>query len=276
MQSSSDEPPSPQSNLIDTDEFMFAGEGLSVLLIHGLTGTPYEMRYLGERIASTGARVRGVKLAGHAGEPQELGASGPDNWYESVVNGFEDLRRCGDPNIVVGLSMGAVLATRLAADQRSAVSGLVLLAPAFYLTPAATAALRAVKMLGAYAHSLYLHNTSGSDIHDDAARSAHPTCRLMPIGAPLKLLELSAQVRPMMQRVTQPALIIHARNDHTCPMRKNVSFAMKKLGSEHKRAIELEHSYHVVTVDSEKERVADEVIGFAGSFRADNRRAAAG
>ena len=60
MKSDSDEPPSPRSTGVDTNEFFLPGAGLSALLIHGLTGTPYEMRYLGERLASRGVRVRGV------------------------------------------------------------------------------------------------------------------------------------------------------------------------------------------------------------------------
>src|SRR5208283_2364281 len=81
-----DEPPARES--IDTSEFCFAGAGLSALLIHGLTGTPYEMRYLGERLAAHGIRVRGVRLAGHASAPEELGLTTQENWYESVVRGF--------------------------------------------------------------------------------------------------------------------------------------------------------------------------------------------
>ena len=50
-----------------------------------------------------------MKLAGHAGLPEELGAVSYDNWYESVVNGLEELRQYGEPIVVVGLSMGAVL-----------------------------------------------------------------------------------------------------------------------------------------------------------------------
>src|SRR5271169_775574 len=97
-----DEPP-PRTN-VDTSEFFFDGSGLSALLIHGLTGTPYEMRYLGEQMAAAGFRVRGVRLAGHASAPEELGQATEENWYESVVRGFEELRAYGDPNIVVGLS----------------------------------------------------------------------------------------------------------------------------------------------------------------------------
>ncbi len=67
---------------VDTHEFFLPGAGVSALLIHGLTGTPYEMRYLGERLAARGVRVRGVMLAGDAGTPEELGAAGYDNWYD--------------------------------------------------------------------------------------------------------------------------------------------------------------------------------------------------
>jgi carboxylesterase len=263
----SDEPP-PQAG-VNVSEFFFDGAGLSALLLHGLTGTPYEMRYLGERLARAGVRVRGVRLAGHAGAPEELGAATHENWYESVVQGFEELRRYGDPNVVIGLSAGAVLGARLASDQREAVAGLVMLAPAFFLQRQVTAVLKLVAMVGAPLKSLYLYNSGDSDIHDAGARSIHPTARLMPLTAPISLLELSAIVRPMLPRITQPALIIHAREDHNCPMQKNVGYVMRNLGSQQKRAIELEDSYHVITVDSEKERVADEIVNFVAQFRTD-------
>src|SRR5208282_4142687 len=107
--SSSDDDPHPANPAIDINEFFFPGSGVSALLIHGLSGTPFEMRYLGERLAGAGVRVCGVRLAGHAGASEELGASTHAQWYESVVEGFERLRRCGDPIAVAGLSMGAVL-----------------------------------------------------------------------------------------------------------------------------------------------------------------------
>ncbi len=276
MSSDSDEPPSRHSAGVDTNEFFLPGAGVSALLIHGLTGTPYEMRYLGDQLAARGVRVRGVKLAGHAGAPEELGATGYDNWYESVVNRLEELRQFGEPNVVVGLSMGAVLAARLTADQRESVAGLTMLAPSFFLPTSVTAILRGVRMLGSVADRLYLHNPGESDIHDAAARSVHPDCKLMPLSAPLRLLDLSAVVKPMLARITQPALVMHSRRDHTCPMRKNVDYVMKHLGSSEKRAVVLDESYHVITVDSEKERVASEVAEFVERFRVAPQKRAAG
>jgi len=282
MKSDSDEPPSRPSAGVDINEFFFPGAvpgaaGVSALLIHGLTGTPYEMRYLGERLAARGVRVRGVKLAGHAGMPEELGAVGYDGWYESVVNGLEELRQYGEPIVVVGLSMGAVLSARLAADQGESVAGLALLAPAFFLPTSTSLALWVLRgLLGSIIERIYLFNPGASDIHDAAARSIHPNCRLMPLSAPLKLLDLSAVVKPMLSRITQPALVMHARRDHTCPMRKNVDYLMKHLGSAEKRAVELDESYHVITVDSEKERLADEVGEFVARFRVAPQKRAVG
>jgi carboxylesterase len=279
MSSDSDEPPSRHSTGVDTSEFFFpgSGAGVSALLIHGLTGTPYEMRYLGEQLAVRGVRVCGVKLAGHAGTPEELGETGYDNWYESVVKGLEELRQHGEPVIVVGLSMGAVLAARLTADQGESIAGLVMLAPAFFLPTSTTIMLRGLRgVLGTLVDRIYLFDPGASDIHDAAARSIHPTCRLMPLAAPLKLLDLSAMVKPMLARITQPALMMHARRDHTCPMRKNVDYLMRRLGSGEKRAIELDGSYHVITVDSDKERVVGEVAEFVERFRVTPQKRAAG
>ena len=260
------EPPSRPR--VDSSEFSFGGAGLSALLIHGLTGTPYEMRYLGERLAAGGIRVRGVRLAGHASAPEDLGRVTHENWYESVVRGLEELRAYGDPNIVIGLSCGAVLAARLAEDQPEAIAGLVMLAPAFFLPWRQTAALKAVSLLGPITRSLYLHNDRGSDIHDQSAALIHPTCKLMPLSAPIELLKLSAITRSALNRIHQPSLIIHSINDHTCPAKKNVDYLMQRLGSAQKRAVILDESYHVITVDSDKDRIVSEVMGFMDQFRA--------
>ncbi len=264
--SSSEDDPHPANLGVDTSEFLLPGTGVSALLIHGLSGTPFEMRYPGERLAAAGARVCGVRLAGHAGAPEELGAATHAQWYESVVEGFERVHRYGDPVVVIGLSMGAVLAARLAADQREAVAGVVMLSPAFFLPLWVRGPLKALGALGPFADRIYLRS-KGSDIHDAAARGVHPSARLMPLSAVFEMLNLSAAVRPRLYRVIQPALIIHSRRDHTCPMRRNVDFVLGHLGSAQKRAVILEESFHVVTVDSERERVASEVIDFVSAFR---------
>ncbi len=260
--SSDSEPPPLSNDIIDTREFFLPGSGVSALLVHGLTGTPYEMRYLGERLSAAGIRVFAVRLAGHGGTPEELGATTHHHWYESVVDGCERLRAYGDPIVAVGLSAGGVLAARLALDQGQALSGVVMLAPAFFLPLWQRMALAGIGRLGPWTRSVYIRAEAGSDIHDAAARQIHPSARLMPLSAALSLRELSAMVRPRLGRLAQPAMLMHSRRDHTCPFDKNVQYVMANLGSMRKRLVALQESYHVITVDTEKERVSNEVLGF--------------
>ncbi|HUN59569.1 MAG TPA: alpha/beta fold hydrolase [Candidatus Binataceae bacterium] len=264
MSNSSDDPdPSQQPS---TEPFFFDGAGLSVLLVHGFGGTPYEMRYLGERLNTAGARVLGVRLAGHATTPEDLGATTHDNWYESTIDGLEHLRPYGDPIIVAGLSMGALLSTRLALDQREAIAGLALMAPAFFISFRQRAALSLIEPFARFTDLIYMRKGDGSDIHDHAARSIHPRHNLMPVRAALELHQLARTMRARLGEIVQPTLLIHSRRDHVCPFDKNVGFVMSHLGSAEKRAVTLEESYHVITVDSERDRVADEVTAFALQF----------
>jgi len=258
---------------VDTSEFFFPGSGVSALLIHGLTGTPYEMRFPGERLASAGVRVRGVRLAGHARTPEDLAVTGYDDWYQSVVGGFEELRGFGEPIVVAGLSLGAVLAARLALDQREGVAGIAMLSPALFLDRRAVAALTAARLLGPLTRRIFL-SSSGSDIHDEGARRIHPSARRMALSALINLLALERIVRPRISGLTQPALIVHSHQDHVCPYDRNVEFLMRHIGSAQKRLVELNESYHVITVDKEKERVAAGLLEFVERFRADHPKRA--
>jgi carboxylesterase len=250
---------------VDVNPFFFSGSDLSILLIHGLTGTPYEMRFLGEHLARSGPRVLGVKLAGHAGTPEELGASSHDHWYQSVVAGFERLRVHGDPIVVVGQSAGAVLAARLAIDQGTEVAGVALLAPAFLLRRHVWWTLKLLKVAQPWLGRVFLRG-SEPDVHDAAARQIHPAMRLIPLSAVLEFVQLVTLVRSGLTRLTQPVLIVHSRRDHLCPPR-NVDFLLNRLGSPVKRVVLLEESFHVISVDSEKARLAEEVTKFIAQVR---------
>ena len=277
MNNSSDHDSDPVPGRVDTREFFFPGSGVSALLIHGLTGTPYEMRFPGERLAAAGVRVCGVRLAGHAGTPEDLAATGYTDWYQSVVGGFEQLRGFGDRGdriVVVGLSLGAVLAARLALDQREGVAGIAMLSSALFLDRRAAAVLTVARLLGPLTRRIFL-NSSGSDIHDQDARRIHPSSPRMALSAPINLLALERIVRPRISGLTQPALIVHSHKDHTCPYDRNVDFLMGHIGSAQKRLVELNESYHVITVDTEKERVAAELLEFVDHFRADRPHRAA-
>ena len=79
----------------EAEEFDFAGDDRGVLCIHGFTGTPYEMRFLGESLASRGMTVRGIALPGHATRVEDLEPLGMSEWTAAVAAAFDEMAtRC--------------------------------------------------------------------------------------------------------------------------------------------------------------------------------------
>src|SRR4051794_28130513 len=94
---------------------------VGVLCIHGFTGTPFEMRLLGEHLGRRGFAVEGVRLAGHGGTTADLKATRWPDWLFSVEEAFQQLRRRAERIAVCGLSLGGLLALELARRQKSRV-----------------------------------------------------------------------------------------------------------------------------------------------------------
>lgn len=99
-----------------------------VLLVHGLTGTPTEMKPLEKYLQRAGLDTENVLLAGHGAGSAEIIASSYKDWIESVRQSLAKLLERNDRAIICGLSMGALLACEAALSE-SRVSGLVLMSP---------------------------------------------------------------------------------------------------------------------------------------------------
>jgi carboxylesterase len=77
----------------------------------------------------------------------------------------------------------------------------------------------------------------------------------MPLAAIVELLRLQAIVRAELGRVTQPALLLHGRGDHGAPL-ANLDLLRRRLGSRTIETHVLERSWHVVTLDYDRDEVA--------------------
>src|SRR5512134_2125759 len=100
------------SQIIPTTEpFFFLGDSSkpACLLIHGFTGTPKEMRWIGEYLHKQGYTCLGVRLAGHATQPEAMIRSRWTDWVASVEDGYHLLCGMSDNIFLVGLSMGGIL-----------------------------------------------------------------------------------------------------------------------------------------------------------------------
>lgn len=255
---------------VPVDEVVPGVSGLGVLLLHGLTGTAAEMAPVAEALRGKHPLWL-ARIAGHETSVADLAASSSEDWYASAVAGAEALLAVVPRIVVIGLSMGAMLTVRLAVDRRDAIAGVALLSPAIELGRPWLRRLKVpfdllasvdarVPPLQPWLARLVM-TKGGSDISDVEVRSLHPGYRQVPLRALLNLMHLQRLAWNLAPGVTQPTLVMHAVNDHTCPL-AGTERLFARLGSRAKRMVVLARSFHVVTVDCERDRVLAEVGTF--------------
>ena len=247
---------------------------LGVLLLHGLTGTAADMAPVAEALVGR-FPLWVSRIAGHETSVAELARTSWQDWYASATMGADALLRVTPRIVVIGLSMGAMLAVRLAVERKDAVVGVGLLSPAIALRrswlrwigmPLRTLAAVDTQVPALQRLLAPLVMTKGrSDIADLETRHRHPGYRQVPLRALLNLLLLQRLAWDAAPALTQPGILIHATNDHTCPI-DGARVLFDRLGSDDKRLVVLDRSFHVVTVDCERERVLSELDTFLGQL----------
>jgi len=138
--------------------FLFEGKnGKGVLLVHGWTSTPYEVRRLGKYLNESGYTVYGIMLSGHGTVPKDLEGIKWQQWVEDVRMGCNKLHETCDKVYIGGTSIGANLALIMAKEKNN-ISGLILMAAPYRLRLERTALLFAkllTKMKKRYRHKKY-------------------------------------------------------------------------------------------------------------------------
>ena len=97
------------------EPFFLPGDDTGCLLVHGFTGTPKEMRWLGEYLNAAGRSVLGVRLAGHATSLDDMARTRWQDWLASVEDGIGLLSGVTKRIFVLGLSMGMCIISGLVA-----------------------------------------------------------------------------------------------------------------------------------------------------------------
>jgi carboxylesterase len=244
------------------------GDARGVLVLHGMTGTPFEVRPLAEALGTAGYSVEAPLLAGHGGSLRDLAATQWPDWLATAERAMAELRRrVGGRRIcIVGFSMGGLLALRLARLYPDQITALVVMAAPLRMRTFQTRGVRALASLPIDFRSLpyaCIPKLKGSDISDPEMRDANPSLRAFPISAVTSLFDLMNQVRADLPNVRAPALVIHGRHDHTVPMDDSLELT-GSLGSDIIERLWLDRSFHIVTLDVERSTVSNAVLGFLG------------
>lgn len=222
------------------------------LLVHGFTGSPADMRVLGEYLEKRKYGAFGILLPGHGTTPEDMSATGWEDWYRAVLEEYLNLKKSYAHVIPVGLSMGGLLCLHLSA-QLSVPAVVSLSAPVYlgderiYQAPEMDAQFVAKEL--------------SLEDQDKKLAEGRFSYEIVPVKGLLSLLELIELVKGELPKIRIPALIIHSGDDPTArPV--SAQYLYENLGSTHKKLVWLEKSGHVITLGLEKQQVFDEIEDF--------------
>jgi carboxylesterase len=252
----------------DKSPVAVAGDRRGVLCLHGITGTPWEVRPLADAFVRLGCSVEAPLLAGHGGSLADLARTTWRDWLASAEAALIRLEARAAPPAppvaIVGFSMGGLLALRLARLYPERVCALAVMSAPLRLRPFQVMGIRAAGRLPIdYARRPWaaIPKLFGSDISDPAMRDDNPGLHAFPVAALGNLLDLMDTVRADLPSVRQPTLVVHGRHDHTVPMDDSLELT-GSLGSDVIERLWLDRSFHIVAQDVDRAMVLETVTRF--------------
>ncbi|MDR3099723.1 MAG: alpha/beta fold hydrolase [Paraburkholderia sp.] len=251
--------------------FFSAGDGHAVLLLHGLSSSPIELRYLARYLQNEGFTVRAPLIEGYSAGSREQSM---ERWVEGAVREFDALAARYERVSVCGLSIGGALALRLVRE-RPAAQSLVLLSLTLAYDGWAIPWYRFLLDWAYYTPLRHLYRYREAEpfgVRNEALRKkiaramqrnafseVGPSTISMP--ALHQALRLSRAARKDVAAIETDTLVIHAIDDETSSPR-NPRYVIDHIGANFLRTLWLDDSYHMITSDNEREIVARETALF--------------
>lgn len=251
------------------------GGAKGVLLVHSLGGSPLELKFVAQSLARQGHTVYCPVVPGLTFGTDVSGMSTWRDWYVAVEQALEQLRQVCDTVIVGGASAGAVLALRLAAFRQNEIAGTMLFAPTLAVN--GWAIPKTIKLFhlvsDKWTARLFSFRTPAPyGIKDERVRNfalealkgdgnAASDITVRGGGTVWEFFRLVRNVRPLLPKIKLHTLIFHPRTDDQSDI-KNTMALQRKLGGLVEVCV-LEDSYHLVTLDRQRNYVADRSIEFA-------------
>lgn len=271
-----------------TGSYRIEGGRVGVILLHSLGGSPVELRYLAQGYGRQGYTVTCPFIPGMTAGTDISGISTWEDWYAGLRAAYDEMRKSCDTIYVGGLSAGAILALRLAADEPQTVRGVMLLAPTlwpngwaipWYFNFFRLVSDRFVARL------FHFRQRAPYGIKDERIRKFaiesftaddRPIEDLFGRGGGLvyQFRRLVADVRGRLGGIRQSALIMHPRFDDQSDL-SNAFKLQRELGGP-VEAVVLEDCYHMITLDRQRHLVVERAVQFVDRLVAadEHRRAA--
>lgn len=238
------------------------------LVIHGLTGTPATMKPMIDELINAGYVVNAPLLPGHGTNVEDLVHTTWQDWWDAVLNAYNELKQQAGKVSCVGLSLGSLLTLRLAVEMRWGVRAIVAMGTPLVLNPLIE---KIAYPLVKYTPIKWFYHYSNKDweksVSDPEGREyyrRHSYGRL-PIRSVFEVFKLKKLLAPRIKEITPPVFVVHGGRDTVAPL-KNVNILKKELGSNMIDVMVLNRSEHVVSLDYDREVTAKAVVAFLNRF----------
>jgi len=229
------------------------GDTTGVLVVHGFTGTPQSVRPWAEAIASAGHTVLLPRLPGHGTTVDDMQGTTAKDWVGEAEMSLRGLQERCDRIFVVGLSMGGTITYDLASRFPEVVRGIAVVNGSLFSTDPR---VKLAPILGKLPLKL---KGVANDVADPAQREL--AYDRVPTKAAASMLSFQEQVKNRIGQIRCPALIFGSRQDHVVNP-ANATYAYEHIGSADKDLVWLERSYHVATLDYDKEIIFERTNKF--------------
>ncbi len=240
------------------------GNDIAVILVHGFTGSPQEMEYVGEEMnRKKGWSVYIPCLPGHCTTPYDLEKVTKEMWVHRIESLYRELLGKYRKVFIAGLSMGGLITLKVAMKYRSIPAISVMAVPMKLKDKKSDYLLKALAIADIKPPIHY--RKKGRDIKSPPPGIEFNDYRWMPMGAVVELYKLILDVRMSLNFVVPPILIFHSRADNTAHP-DSARIIYERVGSRVKELVWFEDSYHVLTLDVDRECLTNKLIDFFDRF----------
>lgn len=235
------------------EPFSATGGPEGALVLHGFTGNPHSVRGIAEKLADAGLTVELPLLPGHGTALEDMMDTRWPDWSEAAEQAYLQLAARCRAVVVVGLSMGGTIGCWLAERYRE-IGGLAVINP--LVKPPDDEFRAGVKAL--LDSGTPVAPGIGSDI---AMPGAHEvTYDGTPLAAVLSLFEGAEDVGDGLAEIHCPVLLLSSRQDHVVDPSNGDLLATSVSGPCER--VWLDRSYHVATLDYDRDEVEERVTAF--------------
>ncbi len=242
-------------------ELRRSGAAPCLLAFHGFGGSPNELQPMLDRVHDAGFAVRAPLLPGHGTSVAELQDRTFAEWLGAARTELADARAAHGSVVVLGFSMGSLVAMELALDPGAAggVVGLVVLGNALRLSGPLRAAFGALERFGLRAPRVLVPKPRPADMVDREAAKQLGNYASHPLRAAQEVFRAGRKTLARIGELTVPTLVVHGAKDHVCPVENAYELARR---IPHATLSLHANSAHVVAADLDRDAVARDVVAF--------------